>query len=48
MAYERVNLDISEVDLKSILNRESNKRVLDELKNPDKEHKTKNDYLLIQ
>ena len=42
MAYMRVNLDISEVDLKTIMNNESNKRVLEELRNPDKELKTKN------
>jgi len=48
MAYMRVNLDISEVDLKAIMNNENNKRVLHELRNPDKELKTKNNYLVIQ
>ena len=48
MAYMRVNLDISEVNLKAIVNSPSNQKVLDELKNPDKSPKTKENYLIIQ
>lgn len=48
MAYMRVNLDISEVNLKAIVNSPSNQKVLDELKNPDKTPKTKENFLIIQ
>ena len=48
MAYMRVNLDISEVDLKSIINNKGNIRLLEELRNPDKDVKTKDNFMVIQ
>ena len=40
LAYMRVNLDISEVDLKSIITHENNHEILNQLRNPDKKKKT--------
>ena len=48
LAYMRVNLDISEVDLKSIITHENNHEILNQLRNPDKKKKTKDEYLVIQ
>ena len=46
MAYMRVNLDISEVDLPQIILH--NKGIIDSLKNPKKEVRTKANYSVIQ
>ena len=40
----RVNIDWSEVDFKSIIHSGNNQNLLEELKNPDKSLKTKENY----
>lgn len=48
MAYMRVNLDISEVDIKTMLLSPTSSKVIQELKRPKKRRRTKDGYTVLQ
>ena len=47
MAYMRINLDISEVDIESMLNNAENKFILEQLRHPEKKKRELENYLII-
>ena len=48
MAFMRVNLDISEVDIKNMLLADNNQKIIDQLKNSEKKKRSKEDFTILQ